>query len=143
MVAVTILSFLFLLAVPTYQKLQRRAKAAAIANDLRVFATVFQTHAHETGSWPPDSPPGVVPLGMTPEELKFADWTHTTPMGGKFDWEYSLTQAAITISPTTDAPIVIDDELLGAIDRAIDDGDLNNGNFRVGFGGYPVFVIEN
>jgi len=128
-VAVTILSILFFLAVPTYQRLQRKAKSAAIANDLRVFATVFQTHAHEAGAWPPEAAPGDVPLGLTPEELKFDDWKRTTPMGGKFDWEYNQThvgvkyQAAILITPT-------------------DDGNPVDGNFRRGIGDFPLFIIE-
>ncbi|HEY4249051.1 MAG TPA: type II secretion system protein [Lacunisphaera sp.] len=149
MVAVTILSLLFLLAVPTYQRIQRKAKAAAIANDLRVFAAVFQAHAHEAGAWPPETAAGIVPMGMTPDELKFDDWTQKTPMGGKFDWEYNQTHvgvqyhAAIAITPTTGAPIVLDDELLLEIDKAIDDGDLSTGMFRRGNGNYPLFIIEN
>lgn len=149
MVAVTILSMLFLLAVPTYQRLQRKAKTAVIANDLRTFATVFQAHAHETGSWPPEAAAGVVPTGMTPEELKYDDWSHPTPIGGKFDWERNQTHvgvkygAAITIAPTADAPLVIDSGLFLEIDQAIDDGNLSTGNFRVGNGDYPLFIIEN
>jgi prepilin-type N-terminal cleavage/methylation domain-containing protein len=149
MVAVTILSLLFLLAVPTYQRIQRKAKAAAIANDLRVFAAVFQAHAHEAGGWPPETAAGIVPLGLTADELKFDDWTQKTPMGGKFDWEYNQTHvgvqyhAAIAITPTADAPVILDDELLLEIDKAIDDGDLSAGVFRRGNGNYPLFIIEN
>ncbi len=148
MVAVTILSFLFLLAVPTYQRLQRKAKAAATATDLRVFATALQGHAHEAGSWPAEVDAGVVPPGMTAEELKFDDWTRTTPIGGKFDWEYNCSNvggtytAVIRISPTADTPLVPDDDLFEAIDQILDDGDLDTGNFRRGFGGDPIFIIE-
>lgn len=154
MVAVTILSFLFLLAVPTYQRLQRKAKTAAIANNLRVFAAALQAHAHDSGSWPAETAAGIIPTGMTLEELKYDDWTHPTPMGGKYDWENNQVHpggtspggrwtAAITITPTSDAPLMIDAQLLLDIDRTIDDGDLNTGSFRLGFGGYPLFVIEN
>lgn len=149
MVALTILSVLFFLAVPTYQRIQRKAKAAAIANDLQVFAAVFQTHAHEAGAWPPETAAGIVPMGMTPDELKFADWTQKTPMGGKFDWEYNQTHvgvqyhAAIAITPTADAPLILDDELLLEIDQAIDDGDLSTGMFRRGNANCPLFIIEN
>ena len=148
MVAVTILSLLLLLAVPAYQKLLRKARVAAIANDLRVFAAVFQAHAHEAGAWPPETAAGIVPAGMTPDELKYDDWTHPTPIGGKFDWEYNqihggvLYTAAIAITPTSDAPMVVDADLLLEIDKAIDDGDLSSGNFILGFGGSPLFVIE-
>lgn len=148
MVALTILSMLFLIAVPTYQRLQRKAKVAAIVTDLRVFATTLQTHAHESGGWPPEAAAGVVPLGLTPEEFKSDDWTHPTPIGGQFDWEYNQThvgvqyRAAITIVPTPVAGYVRDDELLLQIDQAIDDGDLTKGNFLLGDGDFPLFVIE-
>jgi prepilin-type N-terminal cleavage/methylation domain-containing protein len=149
MVAVTLLSILFLLAVPTYQKLQRKARTAAIVNDFQVFATALQAKAHEAGSWPPEAGPGVVPAGMTPEEIKFDDWSHVTPIGGHFDWENDQLhngvrfRAAIAITDTTDAPLVFDYEQLLDIDRAIDDGDLTTGNFRLGVGNCPLFVIEN
>ena len=148
MVAVTILSFLFFLAVPTYLRIQRKAKSAAIANDLRVFATALQAHAHESGTWPPEAAPGDVPAGLTPEEFKFGDWTRKTPMGGKFDWEYNQThvgvkyQAAILITPTSDAPLILDDELFFDIDQVIDDGNPTEGNFIRGDGGRPLFIIE-
>lgn len=143
MVAVTILSVLMLLAIPTYQRIQRRAKAAAIANDLRVYATIFQTHAHEKGSWPKEVGPGVVPPEMSAQELKFDDWTHTTPIGGKYDWEYEQThagfkyRAAIAITGAT-----IDADLFTAIDQAVDDGNFSTGNFFQGNGNFPVFIIE-
>ena len=149
MVAVTILSFLFLLAVPTYKRIQRKAKTAAMANDFRTFATAIQTRAHESGSWPAEVAPGVVPPGMTPEEFKYDDWMRVTPIGGKFDWENnqihsgSKFRAAIAVTATSDAPLVIDAELFLAIDQAIDDGDLTTGIFRIGNGGSPLFVIEN
>ena len=148
MVAMTILSLLILLSVPTYQKIQRRAKVAVLANDFRTFATALQSHAHEVGSWPLETAAGVVPTGMTPEELKDDDWTHPTPIGGKFDWEYKQTHggtqylAAIAITDTSDAPLTIDAELLLDLDKAIDDGDLTTGNLIMGFGGSPLFIIE-
>jgi len=148
MVAVTILSLLFLIAVPTYQRLQRKAKVAAFVTDLRVFATAFQSHAHESGAWPPESAAGIVPAGMTVEEFKSDDWTHPTPIGGQFDWDYNQThvgvqyRAAITIVDTSTAGYVRDDELLTQIDQIIDDGDLTAGNFRYGDGDFPLFVIE-
>ena len=148
MVAVTILSFLFLLAAPTYQRIQRKARTAAVANDLRTFATVFQTHAHEAGTWPPESAASEVPVGITPEELKYDDWTRATPIGGGWDWENNQIhvgvtyRAAITITPTPDASLTIDSEQMLDIDRTIDDGDLDAGNFRRGNSNYPLFVIE-
>jgi prepilin-type N-terminal cleavage/methylation domain-containing protein len=86
MVVVTIISLLFLTAVPTYQQIQRKARASAIVNDFRVYAGVFQAYAHENGTWPPEAAAGVVPTGITAQDLKIDAWMSVTPMGGKFDW---------------------------------------------------------
>ena len=148
MVAVTILSLLFLVAVPTYQRLQRKARTATIVNNLRVFATALQSHAHDTGTWPPEAAAGVIPVGMTADEFKSEDWTRPTPMGGHYDWEYNQLhvgvryRAAIAITGTGDAPLTIDYDQLLSIDSAIDDGDLHTGSFRLGFGDCGLFVIE-
>jgi type II secretory pathway pseudopilin PulG len=149
MVTVTILSMLILVAVPAYQKIQRKARTAAIVTDLRVFATAFQAHAHDAGSWPPETPAGVVPAGMTGDELKADVWLRPTPIGGNFDWEnnqlyYGIHyRAIIAITDTPAAPMLVDLDQLLDIDRAIDDGDLSTGNFRLGFGNGAIFIIEN
>src|SRR5258708_3970631 len=59
MVVVTIISMIMLAAIPSYTRIQRKARAAAVANNFRVFAAVFQAHVHETGSWPPATAAGV------------------------------------------------------------------------------------
>ncbi len=148
MVATTILSMLFLVGVPTYQRLQRKARTATIVSDFRVFAAAFQAHAHDAGSWPVEAVAGVVPPGMVSDEFKSENWTRRTPMGGQFDWENNQLhvgvryRAAIAIVGTTAAPLVLDYAQLTDVDRAIDDGDLNTGNFRLGFGDCGLFVIE-
>ena len=153
MVVVTIISLLFLMAVPTYQQIQRKARASVLANDFRVFAGVFQAYAHENGSWPPETPPGVVPDGLTDQDLKTDVWTVRTPMGGKFDWEFEQVHpggsspggrwtAAIAITGTDDDPLLVDADMLVLIDRDLDDGDLTTGSFRLGFGDCPLYIIE-
>ena len=77
MVVVLIISMLFLAAVPAYQRIQRKARASAIANDFRVFGAVFQAYAHEKGAWPPEAASGVVPTGLTA-----ADLNHFTAVSG-------------------------------------------------------------
>jgi prepilin-type N-terminal cleavage/methylation domain-containing protein len=148
MVAATIVSMLFMAAVPLYQRIQRKARTAAVINDFQVFAAAFQAHAHSTGSWPPESATGVIPTGMNGDELKADKWTRTTPIGGQYDWENNQLhngvtyRAAITIVGTTGSPLVIDPVQFLDIDRAIDDGDLTTGSFRLGFGNCPLFIIE-
>lgn len=153
MVVVTIISMLFVAAVPTYQQVQRKARSGALVNNFRVFAGIFQAYAQERGGWPAESAAGVVPTGITSQDLKTDSWTQATPMGGKFDWENGQVhpggtspggtwRAALAITGTSDAPLMIDADLLVMIDQALDDGNLNTGSFRLGFGNCPLFVIE-
>ena len=153
MIAVLIISLLFLMAVPGYQRIQRKARATAIANDLRVFGAALQAYAHDKGTWPPESAAGVVPTGLTSQDIQTNVWKTTTPIGGNFDWEYNQVhpggtspggkwRAAIAITSTTAAPLLVDADLMQAIDAELDDGDLTTGNFRTGFGDCPIFILE-
>jgi type II secretory pathway pseudopilin PulG len=59
MVVVLIISMLMALAVPSYQRVRKRAKAGAIVNDFRVFSAVYLSYAHENGHrGPRRRPPG-------------------------------------------------------------------------------------
>ena len=155
MVVVTIISMIMFAAVPTYNRIQRKARVGSLVNDFRVFAAVFQTHAHETGSWPAETAVGVVPPGMNNNELKAESWTRQTPMGGQFDWEYMQVhpggtsgtppnkwRAALAINSSGTSTVILDEELLKEIDRALDDGDLTTGSFRFGGDGGPLFILE-
>ncbi len=147
LVVVVIISLLAMLAIPGLQMVQRRAKTSAIINDFRVFTTAFQTYAHEQGSFPADADAAVVPVGME-TMLKADAWQRITPMGGHYNWENDQMhfgtryKAAIAINATADAPMALDVNQLTNIDKAIDDGDLYNGNFRLGAGLCPLFIIE-
>lgn len=153
MVVVMIISMIMLAAVPTYNRIQRKARASTVVNDFRVFAAVFQAHAHESGTWPAESAVGVVPAGMNNAELKAEAWTRITPIGGQFDWDYNVVhpggtspggrwRAAIGINSSATSAVILDEELLKEIDRALDDGDLTTGSFRLGGDGGPLFILE-
>jgi type II secretory pathway pseudopilin PulG len=148
MVVVTIISFLMMLAVPSYQRIRAKARASALVNDFRVFGAVFQAHAHEKGSWPAEVGAGVVPAGMPNDELKSGAWTRVSPIGGKFDWEYNQIhngvryRAAIALADTADAPLMIDMELFRMIDADLDDGVLTTGNFQLGENLCPLLILE-
>jgi len=153
MVVVTIISMIMLAAVPTYNRIQRKARASAVVNDFRVFAAVFQAHAHETGSWPPEAAVGDVPVGMLTTELKPEAWQKITPMGGQFNWDFNQVhpggtspggrwRAAIGITDSPTSAVILDQALLLEIDRDLDDGDLTTGSFRLGGDGGPLFILE-
>lgn len=147
LVVVMIISLLAMLAIPSVQIVQRRARSSAVINDFRVFAAAFETYAHENGAFPDETDAAVVPTGME-TMLKTDAWQRVTPIGGHYNWENNQMhfgvryKAAITITGTADAPLVLDVNQLTDIDKAIDDGDLYNGNFRLGAGLCPLFVIE-
>ncbi|MEJ1972721.1 MAG: type II secretion system protein [Lacunisphaera sp.] len=149
MIVVLIISVLFLAAIPAYQRIQRKARAAALVNDFRVFGAVFQAYAHEKGTWPVETPPGVLPPpGFTGEDIQTDAWTKPTPMGGQWDWEYNQHHPGGT-SPdgTWHAALAItganvDAELMQEIDDSLDDGDLETGNFRRGTLDCPILIIE-
>ena len=148
MVVVLIISMLMALAVPSYQRVQKKAKAAALVNDMRVFTAVLQAYAHENGGWPAETPAGTVPPGITTQELKSDVWTHVTPVGGKFDWEYTQIhngvryRAAIAITDGDELPLLVDLELFRLMDEALDDGNLNTGSFRLGENNCPLYILE-
>jgi type II secretory pathway pseudopilin PulG len=148
MVVLTIISMVLTVVAPSYQRIQRKARMAAVVNDFRVYSAVFMSHAHETGSWPAETPAGIVPTEIKSNELKGENWTRVTPMGGKFDWEYNQIhfgtryRAAIAISDTVGAPLLMDLDLLQELDRILDDGNLDSGNFRLGFGNCPLLILE-
>ena len=153
MIVVLIISMLMALVVPSYQRVQRKARAATLVNDFRVYSAVFTAYAHAQGDWPPEAAAGAVPTGVTSQDLKFNVWTSPTPIGGKFDWEFMQVhpggtspggtwRAAIAISDTTDSPLVVDLELYQMIDEAIDDGNLSTGSFRLGNNNCPIYILE-
>jgi prepilin-type N-terminal cleavage/methylation domain-containing protein len=147
-VVVTIISIVTAFAVPTAKHLTFQARSSAVENDLRVFAAAFQTYANEHGDWPPgDGTPGKFPDGMA-GYLGATGWTRTTPIGGNYAWDPNSTQlgthyrAVIVIASTPGNPVTSDRVQLLQIDKKFDDGNLDEGNFFLGYGNYPVYVLE-
>jgi type II secretory pathway pseudopilin PulG len=148
MVVLTIISMLITVVAPSYVRIQRKARASAMVNDFRVFSSVFLSHAHEVGSWPAETPAGVVPTEITSNEMKRDNWTRVTAIGGKFDWEYNQIhngtryRAALALSSTVGAPRLSDLEMFQEMDKALDDGNMATGNFILGFGNVPLLILE-
>jgi len=147
MMVAAIISLLATLAVPSLEKIQTEARTTVIVSDLRVFAAAFQAYAQETGDWPAEVKQGIVPAEMA-GRLSESAWMRTTPMGGKYNWERNQLHrgvryaAAISIKKTKKAPLPLDVNQLLDIDRKIDDGDLLTGQFQIGSGNVPLFVIQ-
>jgi prepilin-type N-terminal cleavage/methylation domain-containing protein len=148
MVVVLIISLLTMLAVPAFARMRQRTKTAAIINDFRVFAAAFDAYAHEHGNWPAESAAGEMPAGMA-TRLDASAWGRVTPMGGKYNWESDQMhfgiryRAAISIAPATGAPLAFDVNQLISLEQTLDRNlDWLAGNFRLGTGMVPLFVIQ-
>ena len=146
MVTITIISLLAAVSVPGIQVAKRRTMATAVANDMRTFAAAFDVYSHENGRWPAEVDVGVFPPEMA-SRLTVASWQRPTPLGGQYNWDYNQMhagtryRAAIAISSTSTSPVLQDLELLEAIDKVLDDGNLSTGNFRLGADEEPVFIV--
>ena len=147
-IAILIISIVAALAVPHWKKAQFNARAAAVANDLRVFAAAFQSYAQERGDWPAATlAPAEIPAGME-NFLATTSWQRTTPFGGQYAWARDTLQqgeryqAALIIQSVGENRVTSDRQLLLELDQRIDDGNLDTGNFRLGFRNQPVFVLE-
>ena len=127
MIVVAIIAVLAVLALPAFSRARAISQNARFIEDLRVVSAAFQQHVLEHGSYPPDSPPGVVPPGMA-DELRGVQWTENTAIGGQWKWDYKQFGYTAGISVVFDG--ATDDDRLTAIDRMIDDGNLSTGTFR-------------
>jgi len=150
MVVVVIISVLAAVSVPSLQRIQRKAKVTAIANDFRVFAAAFDSYAQETGTWPAEVAAGAIPAVMS-QRLNATAWLRKTPMGGQYNWEYNqfnlfgTYKAAIAISATASAPLPLDVNMLYDLEHTIDSPrtlDWAGGSFRLGTGIVPLYLIQ-
>lgn len=150
MVVVVVISLLAAIAVPSFRRIQRKAKTTAIANDFRVFGAAFDTYAQETGRWPADTAVGVFPAAMA-QRINQTAWQRKTPMGGKYNWEYHRNhfgvtyQAAIAIGAAAGAPLPLDVNQLIDLEHMIDSPkriDWLGGTFHLGSGIVPLYIIQ-
>jgi prepilin-type N-terminal cleavage/methylation domain-containing protein len=142
-----ILSITIAAVVPRLTSTKRQAIATAVVNDLRTFAAAFDTYAQEKGGYPAETAAGELPTEMK-DRINNTAWLRQTPIGGQYNWDNNQLhtgtryKAVIQISETAAAPLPQDLDLWEAIDRVIDDGNLNTGNFRLGANDEPIFIIS-
>jgi prepilin-type N-terminal cleavage/methylation domain-containing protein len=137
MIVVVIIGILAAIGIPAIFSNKRNTQNARFVSDLRTFAQGFETLALKNGAWPPDGTPGVVPAGAS-GEISDKAWAATTSVGGNWDWDYQqfgFTAGISVYEPTVSV------EQMREIDRKIDDGDLNTGNFRARSQGY-IFILQ-
>jgi prepilin-type N-terminal cleavage/methylation domain-containing protein len=148
-VVVLIIGILAALSVPALKKNAINARSSAVMNDLRVYSGAFQAYAQEHGDWPPGGgAPGTFPAGMD-GYLSQTNWSRVSPIGGYYQFATQSPQgggryaAVIIIASSGSNNVTSDVKQLTDIDTKLDDGNLNTGNFFLGYRNYPVFVLEH
>jgi len=123
MIVVVLIGLLAAVAVPAFQRVRQRARVSRTANDLRVFAQVFQTHLLQEGAWPADVAPGVIPTELA-GQLPIA-FTQRTPLGGQYEWDNETGLKSITLYNLTSTVAEVTQ-----LDEVIDDGNPRTGQFQ-------------
>jgi prepilin-type N-terminal cleavage/methylation domain-containing protein len=137
MVVVVVLGVLVAIAIPAFAKCRTGAQNAQFIGDVRTAKSDFVQFCLEQGNYPPDVTPAIVPAGMGPY-LGHFPWTAPNSLGGLWDWDYR--QFGCVAGVSVYQPLV-PVEQMQQIDKIIDDGDLNTGDFRQRSGGF-ISVIE-
>ena len=139
MIVVAVIALLAAIAVPGFTRARKRAQNAKFINALRIGSDAADLYAIENnGKYPPDVSRGIVPPELASYLDPTFDWTASTPIGGRWDWEFGVhsVQAAISVVEGPD-----DVERMTEIDRQYDDGNLDTGRFRrLGADRYAVIV---
>lgn len=146
MVVVAIIGLVTAAALPAIKRMYLLSRANVMANDLRVYATAFLNYTEDDDDYPKDSGTGKFPKGM--DGYLRDSWLEPTPIGGYYNYEYNKKAqgtrytAGIGIRSKGKEKVTTDADLLLAIDRKIDDGNLKTGSFLLGPGNAPFYVIE-
>lgn len=137
LVVVAIIGVLANLAFASYRSFTERARAGRAASELRSFGTAFMAYNYTTGTYPPDSH-NELPPGME-DFVSSSVFNRPTPLGGRYNWEgpdgYAYAGISISDSSASQSSFL-------ALDKLLDDGDLNAGRFRVMSNGRPTLILE-
>lgn len=137
MVVVGILGMLLAIALPTLLRSRENSQNSRYASDMRVVTTSFIQANMDTGQYPADTTPGVMPNGMD-DYLRRVAWDKPDALYGRWDWDYR--QFGVTAGVSTYQPNASTAQMQ-RYDAMMDDGNLNTGSFRRRDSGY-ITVIE-
>jgi prepilin-type N-terminal cleavage/methylation domain-containing protein len=137
MIVVVIIGLLAAMAIPAFQRVQRRSQNNRFISDLRVFTQAFETYCLENGGWPPNVGPAMVPAGLS-GALQVSVWTAPTVVGGRWNYDRGINGISVAVSCSGTG---IDDVRMQEIDALLDDGDLSTGRFQQ-IGGRYMSILE-
>jgi prepilin-type N-terminal cleavage/methylation domain-containing protein len=140
MIAIAILADLAVIALPAFIRSRNLAQNTRFVSDLRTCAGAFEMYAAENNHYPPSTPAGQMPTGMTVYMRGFP-WTSGNSIGGEWVWAvgYQNTTAAVVIT----FPTAMDDLRMTDIDTRFDNGVLSTGAFREVDSTDYMYIIEN
>ncbi len=144
------------IALSEVRKFQHRSQREQFIEELRKFATAFETYRNTQGVWPVGTNgESKVPRGME-TSLANSTWLSGPPFGGSYEWiPPARTEATTETAGQKPAPVALIAvtaysprpplalslaDLL-YLDEKIDDGSLSTGRFRTGFNGWPVYHV--
>jgi prepilin-type N-terminal cleavage/methylation domain-containing protein len=128
MIVVVLIGLLCMMAIPALNRVREKSQRTRFISDLRTFSQAFETYNMQNGVWPPNAGTGVLPTGMTAQDIKVAAWTtQKNSLGGRWNWDQNNFGAIAAISTTN---VTASDATMLKIDRQIDDGDLTSGMFQ-------------
>jgi prepilin-type N-terminal cleavage/methylation domain-containing protein len=139
MIAVAILVDLAVIALPAFIRSRNMAQNTKFASDLRTCSGAFEMYAAENNKYPPSTPAGQTPAGMTVYLANFP-WTSTNSLGGSWVWatQYENTTAAVV----AEFPRAMDEVRMTDIDGRFDNGILATGAFREVDTTHFMYILE-
>jgi prepilin-type N-terminal cleavage/methylation domain-containing protein len=137
MIVVAIVGLLATIAIPSYVHARETALNNRFAADCRIARDAFIEYSVDNRKYPPDTMPGIVPIGMA-DYLRRVPWTQPTAIGGQWDWDngqFGFKAGVSVYQPTASL------NTMRKLDAIMDDGDLSTGSFRARAAGY-ISIIE-
>lgn len=130
-----------LLGAAVHQAIQCRRNTEC-ARKLRTAVAAFELYAAENGRYPAESPSGTVPPEMASYYFPYFQitwWASGTELGGCWDWNASQDGIAFSVSITEASG---SEKQIAALDRLVDDGNPDSGNFRKAGAKYH-YILKN
>ena len=135
MMVVAIIAILTAMAVPSYRSLTGVASVERFVQQLQMAEQGLRQYAIFNRGYPANVTTGVLPPGLQKHLPSGFDWTAPTPLGGNWNWDGKARTSwgfyfeyGISISPLYGA--LQSQSFFEDVDRRVDDGNLNTGNFR-------------
>lgn len=138
---VAIIGVVAAIAVPRMSSARERSESAALAASIRTIGEAIYMYRQEHGEYPPDGSTGKMPSELR-AHVRGDDWPGIPPGGGEWDNETNDSGVTAAFGVVYESSATPNLELLQAVDAILDDGDLDQGIFRMIASGRYSLVVE-